>query len=166
MRHAIFIYGPSGSGKTTIAGRLSEEYGYRHVNTDDFRFLISEKRSRERSQIASALSYTYAKELSDRGKDMVVEALHEPERQRLSRRLKRLGYEIAEVSLVASVKTCLENNRKRERPFTEIAVREAHKHYSFRRGLVLDIDELGLEEAYRRAVRSAVEKKGKRAQPR
>lgn len=52
MKNVIHVYGASGSGTTTLGRKISEELGYKFMDTDDYFWLLTNpqytaKRSRE-----------------------------------------------------------------------------------------------------------------------
>lgn len=152
MKQALILYGPSASGKTTIINKIIANYDFKHVDTDVFRHLFSDKRSEERTAIAGVVACAYAEELVKRGYHIVIEALPDKYLDELKRILKKNNYEINEVSLKSTLEQCLKNNAQREkkRQMSEKAIKESFEWYSYERGLVIDRMKNSIEETYKK----------------
>ena len=48
MKNVIHIFGAAGSGTTTLGRKISEEYGYKHMDTDEYYWLPTEPRFTEK----------------------------------------------------------------------------------------------------------------------
>lgn len=165
MNIALIFYGPNGSGKSTIIKHITKEYPFKHCDTDEFKFLFSSRRSKERTAVGSAVCVAYAQELVKRGYDLIIESLPDEYLNKLKRLLKKERYKVIEISLKATLAQCLANNRKRKgvRRFSEKAVRESYEWYGYERGYVIDRTKITVEEAYELIKKRFL---GKKAQPR
>lgn len=50
MKSIIHIFGAAGSGTTTLGKRISEELGYKHMDTDDYYWMPTEPRFTEKRE--------------------------------------------------------------------------------------------------------------------
>jgi predicted kinase len=140
IKQALILYGPSGVGKSTLAGKLCRSLGFKHCDCDSFKLIFSAERSPERTEIAGKISYLYAKELIDRGHDVLIEALPIEHNDKLIKRMKERNYHIVEISLQASLEQCIRNNRHRTtRGFSDKVIKEVYPTLLFERGTVIDV---------------------------
>ena len=82
MRHVIHIYGASGSGTSTLGRKISEELGYKFMDTDDYFWLptnpqYTTKRSKEerlalmKKDISEADNVVISGSLTDWGDELI-----------------------------------------------------------------------------------------------
>lgn len=149
MKKAIILYGPSGCGKTTLAKKIVKKFNYKHCDTDYFMFTFSKERSKERSEIAVEVNYTYIKELIKRKHDLVIEAMPTKKINSLKRILKKERYKIFEVSLISTIEKCLTNNKTRsERRYTNKTIKEVFEKYTEKKGFVIDTTNLSENQVF------------------
>tara|TARA_Y100000034_G_C6866859_1_gene395206 strand:+ start:768 stop:1400 length:633 start_codon:yes stop_codon:yes gene_type:complete len=74
MKKAIIMKGPSGVGKSSVSSLICKNHNYKHCDADEFKWLFSHKRSKERTKIGEYICYVYTKELIKRGYNIVIEA--------------------------------------------------------------------------------------------
>ncbi len=82
MKNVIYIYGASNSGTTTLGRKISEELGYKLMDTDDYFWLPADppytiKRSREerialmKKDISEAYNFVISGSLTDWGDELI-----------------------------------------------------------------------------------------------
>ena len=56
MKNVIHIFGASGSGTTTLGKKISEELGYRHMDTDDYYWLPTDPKFTQKRPVQERIA--------------------------------------------------------------------------------------------------------------
>ena len=56
MKNVIHIFGASGSGTTTLGKKISEELGYRHMDTDDYYWLPTDPKFTQKRSVQERIA--------------------------------------------------------------------------------------------------------------
>lgn len=149
MKKAIIIKGPSGVGKSSISSLICKNHNYKHCDTDEFKWLFSHERSKERTRIGEYLSYVYAKELIKKRYNIVIEAIPKVYIKKLIPLLKKNNYQIIRIVLQASLEQCIRNNSQRKRKgYDEQVIREVYDKLSSSKGDKIDVTGKSVQQIY------------------
>ena len=149
MKRAINIEGPSGIGKSSVSSLICEKHDYKHCDADEFKWLFSHERSKERTEIGEFMGYVYTKELIKRGYNIVIEAIPENYLKKLTPLLKKYNYRVIKIVLQAPVEQCVKNNSQRKRKgYDEQVIREVYDELSSGRGDKIDVTGKSVRQIY------------------
>jgi predicted kinase len=149
MKKVLIIKGPSGIGKSSISEIISKNHNYKHCDADEFKWMFSHGRSKERTEIGEYLGYIYAKELIKRGYNLIIEALSEKYLKRLYPLLKKNKYKITRILLKAPLDQCIKNNQNRKRKgYEESVIREVYNKLSSGKGYAINVEEKSIRQIY------------------
>ena len=149
MKLAIIITGPSGIGKSSVSSLICKNHDYKHCDADEFKWLFSHQRSKQRTKIGEYISYVYAKELIKNGFNIVIEAIPEEYVKKLAPLLKKNKYAVVRIVLHAPLKQCIQNNAQRKRKgYDEQVIRETYDALSSSKGDIIDVDSKSVQQIY------------------
>jgi adenylate kinase family enzyme len=141
MRIAIHLFGPSGVGKSTLAKKICEYYNYKYCDADTFKVIYSKERSKIRTQIGEKIAYVYGLELIKHKENIVIEAISNKYLAPLKKELKKAKYIQIEISLEASLKQCIKNNKTRKiKGYKTKVIKDAYKKLCFNNGTVINVE--------------------------
>ena len=149
MKKAIIINGPSGIGKSSVSTLICKNHNYKHCDTDEFKWLFSHERSKERTEIGEFTSYVYTRELIKRGYNLVIEAIPGSYIKKLTPLLKKNNYKVIRIVLRAPLKQCIKNNLQRKRKcYPEQVIRDVYYKLSSSIGDKIDVTGKSVPQIY------------------
>jgi|TARA_Y100000034_G_scaffold20291_1_gene23149 predicted kinase len=149
MKRAIIIKGPSGVGKSSVSSLICKNNNYKHCDADEFKWLFSHKRSKERTQIGESICYIYTKELIKNKYNIIIEALPGNYIKKLIPLLKKNKYKIIRIVLQAPLKQCIKNNTLRKRKgYDEQVIREVYDRLSSNEGDKINVSNKSVQQIY------------------
>jgi len=155
MNTIIVLRGPSGVGKSTISHLIQEKLGknWTVIDVDKFKHYMPMKDGQvnraERSLIAQNVSKYFAKEMYDKGYDVILEEMYKkPFNDSLVEFLHGNNINYLKVFLYAPVELVIERARAREK---EVPDEEIRRHFSeieaYDDDFVIDTTQYSSEEA-------------------
>ncbi len=154
MNKILILRGPSGVGKSTVSGIIQSKLGdtWSVIDVDGFKHFMPMKAEQsnraERTKIAHDVSMFFAKEMYDKGYNVILEEMYKKHyNDRLVEYLKRYNMHFLKVFITAPVETVIERARLRDK---EVPDDEIRRHYSeveaFDDDLVIDSSIYSSEE--------------------
>jgi len=149
MKRAFILHGPSGVGKSTLASIICKKHDYKHCDADEFKFIFSETRSDERTEIGEKIGFEYTKELINRGHNIIIEVFPEKTIKKLKPLLKKNNYDIIDISLKAPLSQCIKNDKTRiKKTFGKDVIIEVYDLYCSDKGHVINVTNKTVKEVY------------------
>ena len=143
------MQGPSGVGKSTVSSLICKNYNYKHCDADEFKWLFSHERSKERTAIGEYIAYIYAVELIKHRHNIVIEAIPNKYLRKLIPLLRKNNYTAVRILLQAPVEQCVRNNTQRKRKgYNEKAIREVYSKLSRDNGDKIDVTGKSVKQIY------------------
>lgn len=154
MAFFIIIRGPLGVGKTTVAERLAKRLGAKHVSVDS----VLEKHGLDKAaedtgcipvenfMNADDLIFPEMKETLGKGKAVIFDGCFY-HKGHIAHIIDNLAYRGFVFTLNASLKTCIERDRERAKPYGEDAAGAVHSLVSrFDMGTIIDTEGKTIED--------------------
>lgn len=134
MNKVLILRGPSGVGKSTISEIIQLKLGVNWcvIDVDKFKHYMPMKEGQsnraERTKIAHDVSMFFAKEMYDKGYDVILEEMYKkPYNDMVVEFLKQNDFKYLKVFLSAPVGSVVERARVREK---EVPDNEIYRHFS------------------------------------
>lgn len=149
MSRAIIIKGLSGIGKSTVSSLIAQNHNYKHSDIDEFKWLFSHERSKQRTDIGQYMGYRYAKQLIKQNYNIIIEALPNNYLKKLMPYLKKQNYTILRISLQAPLEQCIKNNATRERKgYESKVIEEVYEQLLSTKGDIIDVTNKSAKQIY------------------
>jgi len=146
MKRAIIMKGPSGVGKSSVSAMICKNHNFKHCDADEFKWMFSHSRSKERTEIGEYLGYTYAKKLIETGHNVIIEAIP---MKKLEGLLRKHKYKVIWICLKAPLKQCIRNNATRKKKgYEKKVIREVYDKLSKQKGIVIDSEGKSVRQIY------------------